>query len=427
MRCRTLLMIAIFLGMGISSRAHSEATALIWGSDGGDSGKRIVVDQNNDVFVMGFFSLEADFDPGPGENFISAADYIDDIYLSKFDENLQYQWTITFKPPCSAIPFDMVIDGQGNIYIAWQHLCTVDISAGHRMEYDSPFSSSETYITRLDSSGNCFWATKLDAIIFDLDTDNTGNLYFAGWTRWHYFEEIESGEANSVNRSILGKINSDGEIAWIRTVNDADDSVGRLVAADSVSGVYILGEMDDNAYLARYSADGSLEWENYTYGPGRLDFLAMDLIVDQNGNIIYGDNFFQYVPSFYPQDSYEQGAGAFIVSYDRQGTLIWSRTFSNRGSRISAMTSDNGKLIIGGILPWGDGDTIAGVMTLDYSGVPVMFRDICPDENIQLVGIEDVALNGNQVLVTGWFVYDQNVRDEELRGSNSFLISLGTS
>jgi len=419
------LLIVILLATGIPSSAQPGSTALIWGSDGADSGKRIVVDQNNNVYVLGYFSLEADFDPGPGENFISAADYIDDIYLSKFDESLRYQWTITFKPPCSTIPFDMVIDSQGNIYIAWQHLCTVDISAGHRMEYDSPFSSSETYITRLDGSGNFLWATRLDAIIFDLDTDNTGNLYFAGWTRWHYFEEIESGESASVNRSILGKINSDGETAWTRIVNDAHDSVGSCVAADSDSAVYVLGEMDDNAYLARYSADGSLEWENYTYGPGWVNFLDMDMAVDRNGNAVCSVRFFEYAPAFGPDAANAHGNGAFVASYDRQGNLLWHIDFIANRCWISTLSASGDYVFIGGSLPWGLEGTKNGVMVLNQSaGSPDAFMDVIPDGNIRAVWVDDLALNDNQILVTGWFTYEEEVRDEKLAGMNSYLVAL---
>ena len=69
--------------------------ARTWGGDAGDQAECVAVGSQNDIYVVGDFEWEVDFDPGDGIDNIES-NGLSDCYLSKFDSDGNYIFVRTW-------------------------------------------------------------------------------------------------------------------------------------------------------------------------------------------------------------------------------------------------------------------------------------------------------------------------------------------
>ena len=112
---------------------NDESGNLIWtkqmGGDISDYGFSIAIDKTENVFITGSFLDTTDFDPGPGIFNLTTAGAAD-IFLSKLDSAGNFIQANQFGGIQSDVGNSVVVDFNGNIYVAGYFLGIVDFDPG---------------------------------------------------------------------------------------------------------------------------------------------------------------------------------------------------------------------------------------------------------------------------------------------------------
>lgn len=193
------------------------------------------------------------------------------------------------------------------------------------------YEPREAYVlalTRTDADGGVAWIAAAP-MNHDLDEsagggwgnsamveDSDGGLYVAGGSYNGYGED-----------SMLLKFSPAGALAWRRVFDDPPYGSGRMngVAVHPQGGVVVTGRRNDGDYTRRYAADGTLLWHASQCNGGSGLCSGTAVAVDADGNtVVVGSG---KVGSW---------NDAFVVKYDADGALLWTRSHGGAGGRDDA-------------------------------------------------------------------------------------------
>lgn len=153
------------------------------GGTGTDNGNNIKVDGNENVYVTGYFTGTADFDPGAGVvNLVSAGG--NDIFAAKYDANGNYIYAKGFGGTGNDAGNKISVDVTGNIYVAGSFSNTVDFDPGSGVVNLVSAGSADIFIAKYNTSGNYVYAKSMGGTASDngrgLIYDGGGNIYMTG-------------------------------------------------------------------------------------------------------------------------------------------------------------------------------------------------------------------------------------------------------
>jgi len=170
---------------------------------------------------------------------------------------------------------DMVQDASGNIYIVG---ATPVTGQGYNID-----------VVKLNASLGIAWqqtyngANSLDDIGKGIVVDASGNVFVAGYT-------TTSTHGKDI---VTIKYNSSGTQQWVNTYNDAQNGndEGSEMAIDASGNIYVTGYTTtaiDQAdfYTIKYNGSGTELWNIHTDGLTHLNDKAMNIAIDNNGDII---------------------------------------------------------------------------------------------------------------------------------------------
>jgi len=115
------------------------------------------IDQNDNIYITGYYIDTADFDPGLGiSNLIPHPAFTSrEIFVLKLDASGNYLWAESSYGPGSNRGIDIRIDEFGNSYIVGKFNDTVDVDPGPTVFNLTATSSSQNiFILKLNSQGN---------------------------------------------------------------------------------------------------------------------------------------------------------------------------------------------------------------------------------------------------------------------------------
>ncbi|MBK6626873.1 MAG: T9SS type A sorting domain-containing protein [Flavobacteriales bacterium] len=151
-------------------------SALTWGSN-------IASDDAGGLIVAGQFSGASDFDPGPGQYMLDDIDldlvYKSDVFVAKLDTSGAFHWAVQFGDSATDHCRDMVLDGDGNILLAFDLADTADMDPGPGTDILPVPSPGTDVLVKLDPNGGLLWYRDLGAIgpipwiALGTDTNNT--------------------------------------------------------------------------------------------------------------------------------------------------------------------------------------------------------------------------------------------------------------
>lgn len=167
--------------------------AVSFGDANTDGMRDIALDQGKKLYITGNFDATVDFDPHPANTFtIANFGGASDIYISKFDSLLSFEWAKSL--PCNGIsyPRDITIDNTGNILLGGHYRSSpldLDPSPSTTFTTATPGANNVGFLAKYDNSGNYFWSGVFPInTIFNAEvatavsvwSDNSGNIYSTG-------------------------------------------------------------------------------------------------------------------------------------------------------------------------------------------------------------------------------------------------------
>jgi uncharacterized delta-60 repeat protein len=213
-------------------------------------------------------------------------------------------------------------------------------------EYNSGDYISHGYLVKIDANGAMQWnktigVNNTEQYCYAVAYTSDGGYILAG----HSYSETDY-----TSGIYLAKTSADGTMEWNKTYTGEDSRYGYSVV-EAASGGYVVGgyaytytEDDQCDYiLLKTTADGTLEWNN-TYNNAQYDRARVMVTASDGGYAIVG----------YSMNEDDEYYITFLVKTFSNGTLDWSQTYggSSRQYAYSAVaTSDGGYAITGYIRP----------------------------------------------------------------------------
>ena len=228
--------------------------AFIWARKIGgiedDYGISISVDCSGNVYTTGYFSGTTDFDPGAGTaNLTSAGNF--DIFISKLSSSGSFVWARKMGGTTDDVGLSIKVDGSGNVYTTGYFKGMVDFNPGTgTFNLTASGSSSDIFVSKLNSSGVFVWAKRIGGTAEDLSVsiavDGLGNVYTTGYFKGMVDFNPGSGTFNLTARGsssdiFVSKLNASGAFIWARQMGGTTDDGGLSITIDGSGNIYTTG------------------------------------------------------------------------------------------------------------------------------------------------------------------------------------------
>lgn|GEM_PF-2207599 len=329
----------------------------------------IALGKNNDIFILGYYGGDVDFDPGPASFLLSNPNSFS-FFICKLDSDGNFIWVKEMRSTAlggAGYPSAMQIDTAGNIYGTGYLYKPTDFDPGTGVFMLTPSGHSDIFYFKLSPSGSLIWAKRQGGsgmgIAYGLAVDPAGNVYSTGtfvdtvdfdpgpgvtilWTPGTYFV-------------FVSKLTASGDLAWVRqfetdVVNTLDRSVGCGIVVDKDGNSYASGSFfaqtdfdpgpgvfhltsqstDGDAFIVKLDHGGNLKWARQ-FGGAQYDE-ATALALDVTG-AIYSTGYFQDLidvdPGAATKTFTSNGSGDFYISkFDTSGVMEWAKHLGGTGN-----------------------------------------------------------------------------------------------
>jgi gliding motility-associated-like protein len=331
------------------------------GGVGGDSkATGLRVDQQNNIYVAGYFRGDIDLDPSLGvKNFNSNGDA--DIYVAKYSPTGVLLWGVAMGGNGLDLSNSLAVDLDGNVTITGQfQSSSFDADPGPGVFNISGFGGDDIFVIHLNKDGQFLWAKSIGGTNSergeDVVTDKSGNVIVGSIFSGPITVNGQAFNTNGGYDGLLIKYDSAGNILWSFSMGATSDDQIRAVSIDGddnilISGSYfgsfnfnplgtytpILGS--GGVFVAKYSPSGTLSWAKSVQG-GVIDFLSL-VTVDAKSNV-YISGAFSGTLNFGTSSLNSTGAqDVFIAKYQPNGDLMFSKDIGSAGSAfVYRFTSD---------------------------------------------------------------------------------------
>jgi hypothetical protein len=210
--------------------------------------------------------------------------------MVKYNNAGDYQWAKVWggasEEDCRALASDQ----DGHIFAGGMFVQTIDLNPGTGTDYHTSNGGYDIYVSKLDASGNFYWAKTWGGaentwdVPSSLSLDENRNIYIAGRFKSSVIDfdpgtGVENHYCNGDYDAFVSKLDSEGEFQWARTWGGAE--------ADYNSDLYITN--DNTLYFLGYFRTTV----DLDPGPGE-DFHTAELYsdinlsyFDQDGNYLW--------------------------------------------------------------------------------------------------------------------------------------------
>jgi|TARA_Y100000015_G_scaffold13098_2_gene12576 uncharacterized delta-60 repeat protein len=249
-------------------------------------------------------------------------------YVAKFNTSLTMQWRKSLTGSAFSRFAGVGFDSSGNVYVA-----------GFAPD-NSLTGPQDAVIAKYNSSGTLQWqrglgATSKYSSFSRLFVDSSGNVFACGFTS---------------DGGLVAKYNSSGTLQWHKLIKDSTYDVGSAggIGTDSSGNIYVAGQSDsanagNTIYAIKLNSSGAMQWSRTVDHVANRAEQVNGLAVTDSGDMYITGS------SYVNNASYTDG---IIVKFNSSGTLQFTRTFGNTGSKSETLYNpvldDNDNLYIAG-------------------------------------------------------------------------------
>jgi hypothetical protein len=273
------------------------------GGIGNDEVLDVEADNSGNIFVVGSFSDEVDFNASsPGNAVFAMSSGARDFFLAKYDAIGELQWVAPLggieDDPGQQGRISLKVDALGDPVVAGTFRTTVDFNPTPGNSFLTSLAEEDIFVAKYVSDGNLRWVKGVGTPATDFATSVT----------------IDSDN----NVIVTGSVGGTGERILAYTEFDVQSNIRPSTISN---GDVFLGKFDQ--------ADGTMLWANIMGGTG-IDFGTV--VSTGNGNNVYlGANFQGTIdadpsPASAPLTSFASGANFdfFRAKYNTDGEYEWA-------------------------------------------------------------------------------------------------------
>lgn len=284
----------------VGAAEYTYEKTLTIGSAGYDMGHALAYDDAGNLYYAGHVASGADVDPTSGSDVrITAGDSVD-MLLTKMNADGSYAWSRVLGGAGFDRGSSLVVDHNGNVYLAGQFSGAVDFNPGGAPDVHTSANNGleyDIFLTKIDAEGGYAWTRVLGGYFYifgrTIDVDSKGNVFVAAAYSITQDFELEGGgdirtPVNGSNDIVLTKINADGSYAWTYTLGSDGYDMGHSVAVDANDNVYFTGH-----FVGTVDLDPTQNVKNFT--------------------------------------SIGNSSDVFIIKFDANDTYQWTKTFGGGG------------------------------------------------------------------------------------------------
>jgi hypothetical protein len=322
----------------------------------------VAVDASGNVYTIGSFYFQLDFDPGPGTYILSSVDEYD-IFVSKLDASGNFIWAKSFGGTGSDYGRSVTVDVAGNVILAGTFKNTVDFNPGSGIYNITSNGDFDIFIVKLDFSGNFLWAGGIggteDEYINSITVDDVGNIYTTGFFEGSGDYDPSFAGSYYLNSSgypstFILSVNSSGNFQWAKAIEGTGANKGNSISVDASGYVIISGgyggtiDFDPgpqvynvsstgawDIYLLKLDAAGNFVWAKVIDHAGTGWNHGSIMSIDALGNV-YAAGYFTGTADFDPGSGIFNltslgVADIFIFKLDVSGNFVWAKLLSGTG------------------------------------------------------------------------------------------------
>ena len=255
-----------------------------------DNLKDMDIDANGNVFLIGNYANQVDFDPSSQSATFTAAG-ISDIYISKFDSQGNFKFVKTFgNANADEMANCLAIDYAGNVFFAGEFNSSITIANNGLIAV----GMSDSFVAKIDSAGNELWAKS-----------------FGG-------SDIEYARGITVDAQNFVIVSGHSRSASVQF------ATGNNTSIYNGHGLF-------DAYVVKFSNSGVYQWAQLFGGANSQG--ANVVTVDNNNNIYTGGYFYGTNEIFFTDTISVTGStsdqDAFVIKFNSNGVYQWVRKFGS--------------------------------------------------------------------------------------------------
>ncbi|HEV7453929.1 MAG TPA: LamG-like jellyroll fold domain-containing protein, partial [Candidatus Saccharimonadales bacterium] len=260
---------------------YSSAGAFVWAKQMGGTAaanetiRQLAVDNADNIYVAGFFTFSADFDPGPGSAILSAGN-VHEGFIARYNSSGDYVWAYQFGGTGFNQAWSVDVDAVNNaVYIAGTVQGTsVRFTSASGITNVPGSGSNEAFFAKYTLNGNLVYANLLGGgandEAYDVVVNPAGNClyvtgYFEGTADFNPGPQANTLLSNGAKDVFLGKYLLDGSYVWAFKIGSPSDDFGfavRMAGADIVVNGSFMGanvDFDPSANTLTRSSAGNYD------------------------------------------------------------------------------------------------------------------------------------------------------------------------
>ncbi len=329
-----------------------------------DEGNGIAIDNNGNTYITGQFE-SATLNFGTVSITNNSTNNDADAFVAKFDVSGNCLWAKTIGGVADEFGSAIDVDNNGNVFVTG-YFESASVTVGSQTL--TSYGDRDIFIVKLSTSGDFLWAKgaggNYEDESYGISCDGNGNAYITGyyWSNSVNFGSSSITSAGDVD-AFLAKYNSDGTLAWAKTVGGEGDDRGTALVSDDAGNVYITGGYESSSlnfgaatltngetykkymYVAKYNTSGTNLWAKSASSAGARTYGA-GISLDQTGNCYIGGVFDGTTANFGTHtitNNKPGGSNAFIAKYNSSGVDQWASNAVSgpEGNQTYCITTDN--------------------------------------------------------------------------------------
>ncbi len=241
----------------------------IGGSSATEEGRGIKIDASNNVYLTGFFSGTADFDPGVG-TYTLASNGNSDNYVAKLNSTGNFVWAKQIGGSSAEKSFWLSLDGAGNVYTTGYFSTTVDFDPGAGVANLTSSGINDAFVSKLDALGNYIWAKSFvgttymsgNSIIIDASNNVYTTGYFQGTVDFDPSASTNNVTSNGGLDVFINKLDASGNLVTTKTFGSSGADNSTSIFLDASNNVFTTGyfagtvDFDPNIGIANIAVAG---------------------------------------------------------------------------------------------------------------------------------------------------------------------------